>query len=55
MANIGEPVRRHTVIPLTEPVTVPEGPVRLPPSSPSEPATPNPSVPSPTPVFEPVR
>jgi hypothetical protein len=28
--NIGEPVRRHTVIPLDEPIRAPEGPVGVP-------------------------
>ncbi len=38
MANIGDPVRRHTVIPLTEPVTAPEGPLRSNPALPSGPS-----------------
>lgn len=32
MANIGEPIRRHTVVPLSEPITAPEGPTRQTPS-----------------------
>ena len=53
MANIGEPVRRHTVIPLTEPITAPEGPVRVTPcfperspTSPVNPAGPSWTIPS---------
>lgn len=40
MADIGDPVRRHTVIPLSEPITAPEGPTREP-----SPSTPSPGVP----------
>ncbi len=28
MANIGEPLRRVTVVPLTQPIVAPEGPQR---------------------------
>lgn len=38
MANIGEPIRRHTVIPLENPVQAPEGPSRsVPETSPPSP------------------
>ncbi len=30
MAVVGDPVKRYTVIPLEEPITAPEGPVRQP-------------------------
>lgn len=54
MSNIGEPVRRHTVIPLTEPVPGPEHVTPLP----SVPTSPEPNPihqPSPTPEYEPAR
>jgi hypothetical protein len=45
--NIGEPVRRHTVIPLEEPITAPEGPVRA--------FAVSPDSPSPSSLFSPQR
>jgi hypothetical protein len=45
--NIGEPVRRHTVIPLEEPITAPEGPVRA--------FSVSPDSPSPSSLFSPQR
>lgn len=43
MANIGEPIRRFTVVPVEHPVVAPEGPQRaLPiPSAPEAPAKPD--------------
>ena len=58
MAEIGEPIRRHTVVPLTEPVIAPEPQTSPPSRGPQEPSLPgtNPSPQkSPTPEYEPAN
>ncbi len=51
MAQIGQPVRRYTVIPLKEPVSPTHEPVTRPPPEKS----PTPTAPVPNPQPEPVR